>query len=291
MSNSTVFVVLGVDSHLERIKKCISTIKLVYGDQVDIGVSTFGNGTVPPSRQLESLSKEAGYVFYDSPRQDFIKTSSENSHHSSQPPEVQASAGEFHVCEILGNIDISKHYYDMGYEEVFLLHSDLFVVRDFLPLYRSYMTKDWAFVSAYLSDPKKPKPPIGSLNNQPLLHMGEVVVDNETIWVRMAQAVLVLNKDLVNVLFEKYGTQAGVYYSALSNYSMYGDIALAQIATGIEGFSGNPVFEDTMLDPASTTDVTRERILEDSSVTHIHGMDLYTRYYTDIEGLIAQAKI
>lgn len=290
MMNNTkpIFVVLGVDSHLNRIEKCLSTIKLVYGDNVDIGVATFGNSTVPPSSALKEFSSKNGYTFYDSDRQDFIELSSNNKSHSSQPAEVSASGGEFHVCETLGNLAISKHYYDLGYEEVYLLHSDLFVIRDFLPMYRKRMVSNWAFVSAYLSDPTLPKPDISLFASQNDIHNGNITVGGNKVWIRMAQAVLILNKALVNALFDKYATQKDMFDLLLSKYSMYGDIALAQIAAGLEGFAGNPVIEDTMIDSAATLDVSRERLLNDEKATHIHGAELYNKYYDSISTIINQ---
>ena len=288
--NRTIFVVLGVDSHLQRIEKCISTIKAVYGDTIDIGVSTFGNGTVKPSVGLSKFSAERGFAFHDSERQNFIETSTEATPNSSQPEEVQASSREFHVCELLGNIAVSKHFYDLGYEEVFLLHSDLYVVRDFLPLYRKYMTDKWGFVSAYLSNPSMPKPPLDELSSATDLSNGDIVVDGNVVWVRMAQAVLILNKDLVRTLFEKYGTQKEIFENVLEGYSLYGDIALAQITTGLEGFSGNPVIEDTMVDPAALEDVSEARIVADPNITHIHGMYLFEKYSSSIDEIIDKIK-
>ena len=286
----TIFVVLGVDSHLQRIEKCISTIQAVYGDTIDIGISTFGNSTVKPSVELSKFSAERGFAFHDSERQDFIEISSEATPHSSQPEEVQASGREFHVCELLGNIVVSKHFYDLGYEEVFLLHSDLYVVRDFLPLYRRYMTSKWGFVSAYLSNPTVAKPSLDELKSAPDLSNGVVVVDGNAVWVRMAQAVLTINKGLVDTLFEKYGTQREIFKNALEDYSFYGDIALAQIATGFEGFSGNPVIEDTMVDPAALEDVSEARIVADPNITHIHGMYLFEKYSSSIDEIIDKIK-
>ena len=106
----------------------------------------------------------------------------------------------------------------------------------------------------------------------------------------MAQAVLILNKDLVRTLFEKYGTQKEIFENVLEGYSLYGDIALAQITTGLEGFSGNPVIEDTMVDPAALEDVSEARIVADPNITHIHGMYLFEKYSSSIDEIIDKIK-
>ena len=152
------------------------------------------------------------------------------------------------------------------------------------------MTSKWGFVSAYLSNPTVAKPSLDELKSAPDLSNGVVVVDGNAVWVRMAQAVLTINKGLVDTLFEKYGTQREIFKNALEDYSFYGDIALAQIATGFEGFSGNPVIEDTMVDPAALEDVSEARIVADPNITHIHGMYLFEKYSSSIDEIIDKIK-
>ena len=111
-NKKTILVVLGVDRHLSRIRKCISTIKLVYKDRVDIGVATFGNEALEPSVEIEKFCEEEELAFFDSERQNFLNASESNAMQHG----FVGTDREFHVCEMIGNIAVSKHFYDLGYK-------------------------------------------------------------------------------------------------------------------------------------------------------------------------------
>ena len=292
MSDKTIFVVVGVDSHLPRIEKCISSIRLLYRDKFDIGVATFGNSTVPPSKKLQQYCQENELIFFDSERQDFLNLDPARVERcGTTPSEVKAVASEFHVCEMVGNLEISKHFYDLGYEEVYLLHSDVLLVRDFLPLYRKYKKSKWAFVSALLTHHGAPTLKFSEISDHENISKGFAVVGSSRVWVRCAQAILMINKELVNVLYSKYTSQKEIYDSVFSRFSMFGDVALVQMCTlGIEGFFGNPVREETMVDASFTLNCFDRKVFLKNSLTHIHGMTLFDFYFDSIEEIIKSCK-
>ncbi len=281
-NEKSIFVVLGVDSHLDRITKCIQTIKAVYGTTAHIGVATFGNETVGPSVKLKQFCEENDYLFHDCERQSFLTID-----HSKTNQGFITTDREFHVCELLGNITVSKHFYDLGYKEVYLLHNDLFVVRDFLPLYRKHMTDNWAFVAPYVCASGQPKVSLESImGTNKLDRGGRTMVGNRWVLARVTQTVLLLNPKLIDKLFSKYGDQENIFKSFLSTYNMHGDIALLQLFDGFEGFVGNPIFKDTVVDTYCLNDTRIERIIADENLTHVHGDVLYKRYYDVIDDVI-----
>lgn len=291
IKNQTIFVVCGTDSQMHLIEKCIPTIKLVYGTSVDIGVATFGNSTIPPSVKLKKFSEENGYIFHDSERQHFLELE-EGIADETQPSESTATTKVFHCHEMTAFMTVSKYYYDLGYTEVFLFHSDLFIIRDFLPLYRKHMDYNWAFVSQYVTQPGVAKPSLDLIDPSTISENGLAAEPGKRlVWVRCATAIMIINKVLIKTLFSKYGDQEGVYNAVLKNYSMYADIALFQMATkGIEYFLGNPIVEETMVDYAHTKDITMEKILVNKNLTHLHGKRIFSECSEDIDSIIKLAQ-
>jgi|1_EtaG_2_1085319.scaffolds.fasta_scaffold00652_12 hypothetical protein len=276
----SILVILGVDSHLERIKKCASSIKAVFEDSVDIGIATFGNSFVEPSKKLENFSSKNKFIFYDSPRQNFLDLDPNNKNQG-----FVTTFREFHVCELLGNLLISKHYYDLGYDEVFLLHNDLFVVRNFLPVYRKNMVSNWAFVVPYTwHGSAKAK-----ISLKELMSSVHKFVKPES-GPRFTQTILIFNKQLLKKISQKISNQKSFYEDFLINYNLHGDIALTEIWKDFFGFEGQPIEENILLDSCLPHPYNIEAIIKNSNITHLHGKSIYCKYENTIIDLIDKIK-
>lgn len=283
-----IFVILGIDSHIERIQKCVSTITKIYGEKVNIGIGTFGNKTVAPSIKLKKFCSERGYIFYDSERQNFLTID-----HTKKNQGFVTTDREFHVCEILGNITISKHFYDLGYKEVYLLHNDLFVIRDFLPLYRRHMTQNWAFIAPYTCSLLTPKLNINKIRKIPKENRvtgGYTIIDNKRFLARITQTIIIFNPQLIQHLFSKYKNQKRMFMNLLKKYDMHGDIALLQLFDEFEGFVGNPITQDTVADTHCLKNTSPTYVINNQELTHIHGVVLYKQYFSIIDDIITKIK-
>ena len=286
-TNKVIFLILGIDSHLPRIKKCISTIDAVYDNtnNFDIGISTFGEPAIPRSILLEEYAKENKYLFFDSERQDFLK----------DPP----MTGVHPSHELVGNLTISKHFYDLGYDEVYLFHNDMYIVRDFLPLYRSKMKDKWSLVAQLLISKKEKVyttiDKIKSLDG--LKRTGDIPN------ARVAQALMIINKKLVQKLFRVYGNQENLYKNFLYKYNNCGDIAQLQLFDDFFGFNGGPIpaATETMIDLSWTAcgenmfspswdAACTSRIIDDDLITHLHGAEIYNRCFKNIQSIIKRIK-
>ena len=277
----TILVVLGVDSHLSRIKKCISTIKLVYKSNVDVGVATFGNESLEPSVEIKKFCDQEDLLFFDSERQKFLNLS----HNLGRVHGFIGTDREFHVCEIIGNISISKYFYDLGYDEVYLLHNDLFVVRDFLPVYRKHMIGHWGFVVPHICAKHKNKLSIKELEKIDPLVRGDMM-HNGSLKSRFTQTVVIFNKSLINSLYDNFTNNENMYTNFFEKFSYYGDIALVQLFDNFYGFRGETIEENILIDKFHCHDTSAEAVKTNEKITHIHGDELWNSFENIIEELI-----
>ena len=278
--SNVAVIVLGIDRHLDRISTCVESIKHVYrkGSNVDIGVATFGNTALPPSKELKKYCQQVGIMFYDATRQDFLEIDKNNT--DKQRTHNGAFVGTtegFHSNEILGKISISKFFYDLGYEEVYVLHNDVSIFRDFLPTYRKKMKDNWAFVSPYVQS--KVADPV-SLKDVSLMDPSErsKQIQSRAIGSRIALSILILNKKLIYSLYSKYKTEKSMHINYFNKYCMIGDVGFLQLFDNFNGFSGNPIEDETGLDDWWSADCSLKRILLDEKITHIHGDVLFSKY-------------
>tara|TARA_Y100001937_G_C7077300_1_gene311194 strand:+ start:258 stop:1100 length:843 start_codon:yes stop_codon:yes gene_type:complete len=273
MKNKTVLVVLGIDSHLPRIKKCISTLEAVYDDHqgLDIAIATYGPKALPPSKKLKVYCADKGFYYYDAERQHYFK----------RDKKLEFYPHPTH--ELTANLGMSKHFYDMGYEEVYLLHNDMLIVRDFLPIFRSMQKGDWSVVAPTLvKEEEKTYTTLEAIKSVPPLKR-----TRELMKVRVTQTVLTFNKNLVNKIFDKYKNEETMYKKYLYKYSSYGDFALVQLFDNFLGFEVSVIPPDitTAID-LSWTWCTKERILQEKNITHLHGESVINKFGSQIFDLI-----
>ena len=291
MKNSVAMVVLGVDKHLERIATCVNTIRLIYEKKVDIAVATFGNSALPPSELLSEYCQENDIIFYDSPRQDFLIINKENTEkYNTHNGRFTGTTEEFHSSEIIGKVAISKYFYDRGYSEVYLLHNDVLVVRDFLKMYRKNMVKNWAFVSPYIQSTEIEQISLESVSNIDR-EQRKQKARNKEIGSRIALSVLILNKKLVNSLYRKYKNEKNMHKNYLNKFCMVGDIGFLQLFDDFNGFSGYPIEEEVALDCWWSKDTSLEYIISNHNISHLHGMELFDKYKKNIKDIILKTKI
>jgi len=214
-----IFVICGLDSHLPRIKNCLKSIKFVYKDSIDIGISTFGNKNQKQSKKLKEYSKEHGYIFYDCHRQDFVPLNR-----------------EFHCCEIIGMFSMYKYYYEIGYDEVYLLHNDMFIFRDFLPVYNEKMKDKWSFITPFVN-----------IDTPPLEFTKVIKYDNMKIKKlpsRLSQTIVIFNSNFIKEVYKKYKTEEVMWQKVFKKIDMHGDVGLFYIANNFMGYMGKHITEE-----------------------------------------------
>jgi hypothetical protein len=256
--------VCGLDEHVGRINECIRSIRRVYGKEVDIGIATFGNNKIPESLILATYAHINLLQFYDSPRQHFIPTLSES----------WRTYG-VNCCEVIGLLSVSKHFYGLGYEHVFLIHNDLFIIRDVVKLYKAHMRGNWSFVA-------------------PFVNLIEAVTYSRTInymphqikkrGVRLSQSIIIFNPLFIRDIYAQFDSDEGIWEKVLSHSDLHGDIALFDISRSFLGYSAITIGSEYFIDGRWSRDNIEQDILT-KEIHFIHGPDVYNYMVNKIESI------
>jgi hypothetical protein len=244
-----IFVICGVDSHLPRIKKCIESIVSVYGDTVDIALSTFGTHQLPPSGALQSFCEDENHQFFDAPRQKY--------------------PGQSMQCEIIGMFQISRHFQE-NYDEVYLLHNDLLVFRDFLPVYRCGMTGNWSFVIPLIRIRG------GMMPDEYRSIQNSYIFGNSNL--RMTQAVTIFNPSFINKVYETYESDDRLWNDLFMHKMWCGDVSLFDIKEGFLGYDCSILPEEILLERHFTFRYDGdffEYIDKHEEIKYIHGENIW----------------
>lgn len=292
-NSKTVFVIMGLEKHIPRMDNCISTIKLVYGDEMDfdIAIGTFTGPKLqePTGSELENFAKKNNYLFHNSGNQSFIETNIPEVFHNManvlnedcpqgpegiSPEDISkikenlqfdlANTGvlkwskeaswnliENPTHEILGNLSLSRYFYDLGYDEVYLMHNDMYFIDDFLPSFRKRQINNWAFIAPALS-PVLEKHKWNNKTIREFCLKAQSPYLHPRYEIRIAQALMIYNKELVKKVYDTYNTDEELYRQYLQPFHRCGDIATIQLFDDFLGFRGNiiPPSDEIMYDPA-----------------------------------------
>lgn len=220
--NKIIFVICGKDSHVKRIPFCIKSIKYIYHNNVDIGISTFGSKKLPPSIILKEFSKENNYIFYDSPRQDYTPLNREQ-----------------HCCEIIGMLDISKYFYELGYKQVYLMHNDMFIFRDFVGKYEKNMVNNWSFIVPFINIDPSP------LKYEEALKFSGFELRKKPA--RLSQTIIIFNKLFIQDCYKKYNNGKTMWNNYFKKDCMFGDLGLFDIAKNFIGYTAKPITDEIQI--------------------------------------------
>jgi len=229
-----VFVIMGIDFHLLRIRKTIASIKEHHRNVPDIAISNYGVlWPVVKPQHMYMLERQKEIEFGSVLR----KFAEANELYYYQPPK---ETFEFvsHVWpndEALSMIHISHHFYQLGYSYVFILQNDVHFFDDIITIYKTHMKGKWSFIAP--------------LHSQILEHKG-VQIDYKKIantGAKEMQSVgrlgidfLIFNRDFIFDLYRTYKTEKKMwdeYFSKLFNHC--GDLVLFDISKDrLLGYTG-----------------------------------------------------
>ena len=221
----TAMIVCGIDDHLPRIKKAVENIRAIFEDDVDIGISTFGGPRLKASNLLKEYAAQHKLLFYDAPRQKWV-----------------TRAREFHCCEVIGMLTASKHFYDKGYDRVYLLHNDIVIKQDFRKLIELGLKNGWSFVAPVRKTVVRDHISLDLPTSEALqLHSHQLAMTTT----RISQECVLLNKKFIDAMYGTYGTEEQMWLKLFVYSNMHGDLALADLQhfLGFEAILTKPFIE------------------------------------------------
>lgn len=133
-----IHVICGLDSQIECVKECLkSCLKIFKNENIAIASFNFENDE---QIKLKNLANENKILFHE------IKIKENNHIDINQLKKLR---------ELYGSIKISDYFHSLGYENVYLLHNDLIVERDYTEKFEKYQNEKWSIICPFISHIKQ----------------------------------------------------------------------------------------------------------------------------------------
>lgn len=213
-------VVLAVDERLEDVKACVTSLRAVYGPDAPIALATYGGREVKDQPETIRYAKEEEIQHYDAPRQTWL---------------TEEDSKEWHASEALARIQITKHFADIGYREIYIMHADVRVLGNFRTHFLNRIRDDCSFIAILLRAKE---------SFESLCQKGSWALYFEDNSARLADILTAYNPEFVNELYIEYGGDQGIWNGYLSRFILWGDLAQFDIAREWHGFKGGYIQED-----------------------------------------------
>lgn len=223
--SETIHVFCGIDNHINDLKNAINSARKVFPDDA-IAVGNFYSNNKQKKLKEFCLKQQIPFAEKGQP---FFKG------HGSR------------ICasEIIGMIQLSKSFYDKGFSEVFLLHADTLIYRDYKPFFRAVMDKNWSAICPLINflnphqDVKSLWSKVKKLNSKRI---------EKSSPARLTQSAVIFNSRFINSIYEQYNEETlGDYFSKYwSDSSVYGDCALFDL--NHMNFKIRPILESISLE-------------------------------------------
>jgi hypothetical protein len=212
-------VVLAIDERMDDVRDCVESIRRVYGSQAPIALATYGGAGIGPQPVVAAYAAEQGFMYLDIPRHDFL---------------TEDDTREWHACETLARIQITKKLLDMGYSEIYIMHADVRILGDFRRDFKWPWGK-WSFVAIMVRTRE---------NFGELCRRGSWALYFERNPARLADILVRYNTAFVARVYAKYGDDKGLWEGWLSRFTLWGDLAQFDVARETEGFTGRCIVEE-----------------------------------------------
>ena len=245
--NNVAFVFPMVFSYIGRFEKCVESVKKVYGDNVDIIVANYDdrncNKETLDYTPLMDYCAKKGYPFIRFDNEHFWS-------------------------ESMLQIQIST-FLSHQYAQVYLVHSDIIILKDFIPEYQKKMSGKWNVICPYIGSK-----PYSTVKDR---YSGSMWGDG-----RMHMSIVLYNNEFLKHIEENYSV-CSFWSKFLSKSVAHSDLEHFDLRD-CDGFSPNPFDhnEHVCLDLADNwsygflKDKSREEILqwinENPQVCYLHAM-------------------
>jgi hypothetical protein len=217
--NMWINVILSIDERLDDVQKCVESLRAIFGRNVPIALATYGGAAIGPQPAIKAYATAQRFQYIDIPRHDFL---------------TEEDTKEWHSSETLARIQITQHFADMGYDEIYIMHSDVQARGDFRAEFQKKATGAWSFIAIMV----RAGEPF-----EELCKKGSWRLYFEDNRARLADILTRYNPAFVAQMYAKWGTTRGIWNNFLSKFTLWGDLAQFDLAREHLGFTGRH-FED-----------------------------------------------
>lgn len=230
MANRRIFVICGVNEHIDRIKVLLPQLSILK--YTDIGIASFGasDNNLSEKRLGEYKSKHKRLPNIERPLAlEKFAISNGFKFYYAEPQDFLPKGRDWHCCELLGELDIAKHFYTLGYDLVYECHTDIDVIDNFIPKVEALMNGKWSFLAHATK---------GFYNNLDMqnrvyaMHCSNKVNQRA----RISQECFAFNKEFIADFYNIFKTNKNAWDKVFNKLSLFGDVAFLDIAKNFIGY-------------------------------------------------------
>jgi len=217
-------VILSIDERIEDIKRCVASLRKVY-PAVRIGLATYGGILIADQPIVKEYAREQGFIYFSAQRQTWL---------------TEDDSREWQCSETLGRIQITKHFMDIGFDEIYTMHSDAVIVGDFRKHYLNKAVGNWSFIALLVR---------AADLFETLCERGSWGLWFDENPARLADVVTRYNPEFVKKIYEMFLDDREIWDKWLSKYALWGDLTQFDIARNCFGFNAAYFTDKTDLSP------------------------------------------
>jgi hypothetical protein len=247
-------VVLAIDERLDDVKRCVGSLRRVYGPDCPVALATYGGVEIGPQPKIRAYAEEQGLLYAEMDRQSFL---------------TPDDSREWHSCEALARIQITRHFMTLGYEEIYIMHADVVILGNFREYYKAAITgAKWSFVGVLLRTGE----PFEALTKK-----GSWAIYFEGNRARLSDLLVMYNVNFVQALYKEYETDAAIWKRWLSRFMLWSDLAQFDMARDWNEFKGFVILESDDVAPichGSVLHDSRQKLPEGLENKTMSGQDM-----------------
>lgn len=232
MEPKRILVFCAVSEHIKRLEVLLPSLSMFDNDNIDIGIASFGafDNNLPASRLADYRFKHKRLPNISCPfdLKDFADKHNFKFFYAF-PQDFLPANRDWHCCELLGILAIARHFYDLGYDLVYECHVDIRFIDNFFPKLEPLMQGDWSFIAHGIR---------GLANNSTLQEKIFAIPSNKKAnqQTRISQECIIFNRDFISAFYSKYPTEKIAWDLLFYKFSLFGDVALLDIARDFLGY-------------------------------------------------------
>jgi len=235
----TLLGIMCSDYNLPYLENCLHSLEKTMGDDVDVTIFGFnGRKEIPLSHtrtRTHCIQRDLPYVFLGN--QDYVPMKKK---YLTNRSEVSIYRFDilimFRFCEMM---------YKKGYEEVYILHPDTIILKDFRPLFNKHKEDDWSIIMPFVSIKH---PPEARRISREITYEEACKLNSYDIAktdVRLTGSIVLHNKKFIEAIYKQYGTEEKMFNELFLNTKYCGDCGWFDMIDCI-GFKIRPIFDNIL---------------------------------------------
>jgi hypothetical protein len=217
-------VILSIDERLDDVKRCVESLRSVYGKDTRIALVTYGGKSVGKQPRVLHYALSEGLIYYSCDRHDWL---------------TDEDRREWHACEILARMQITREFSKTD-SEIYIMHADVIVQKDFRSYFVEKCIGKWSFVAILLRAKEDFKT---------LCDKGSWNIYFEGNKARLADIITLYNPEFVKEIYDTYGEDKDIWDKLLSKFTLAGDLAQFDLARERNGYTGRYIQEENDWNP------------------------------------------